>query len=148
MRPAAAILSRRTLLSLSSSASASSSTSALLSPQFTSAAVRFNQCGSTTSTRMSHSLKPSGPNKPMYQYQANLPKLPVPSLAETAEKYLKTVRPHYNDADYAKTEAAVRAFVAPGGLGQELQKRLEQRRDTESTSWLLEWWNDLSYMGE
>ncbi|KAJ3416921.1 Carnitine O-acetyltransferase mitochondrial [Chytridiales sp. JEL 0842] len=93
------------------------------------------------------SLKPSGPNKPMYQHQPNLPKLPVPTLAETAEKYLKTVRPHFSDAEYAATEAAVRAFVAPNGPGQELQKRLEKRRDTEPTSWLLEWWNDLSYMG-
>ena len=52
----------------------------------------------------SHSLVPSSPDKPMYQYQASIPKLPVPSLQETSEKYLKSVRPHLSDSEYEQTQ--------------------------------------------
>ncbi|KAI8998120.1 acyltransferase ChoActase/COT/CPT [Gaertneriomyces semiglobifer] len=93
-----------------------------------------------------HPLTPLGPNKPLYQQQAALPKLPVAPLQETAVKYLKTLKPILSEADYARSEKLVKEFVAPGGKGEQLHKRLQERAATSSTSWLYDWWNDWAYM--
>ncbi|KAI8092592.1 acyltransferase ChoActase/COT/CPT [Halteromyces radiatus] len=93
---------------------------------------------------------PIDPNAagPMFQYQANLPKLPVPELNRTIAMYLKSVRPLLSDAEYQKTEQAAKEFIAPGGLGQELQKRLVARaQDPNIVNWMEEWWLDQAYMG-
>ncbi|KAG7088269.1 hypothetical protein E1B28_012283 [Marasmius oreades] len=85
--------------------------------------------------------------RPMLRFQASLPRLPVPSLSDTAVKYLETVKPHVTDAEYAKTEAAVKTFVE-SPQAAELQKRLEARRaDPNVKNWLADWWNELAYMG-
>lgn len=84
---------------------------------------------------------------PMLRYQESLPKLPVPTLEETAAKYLKSVRPVASKQEFEATEKAVREFVAPGGTGQELQKRLEARAaDPKVKNWIYEWWNDAAYL--
>src|SRR5687767_3618336 len=80
---------------------------------------------------------------PMLRYQKYLPKLPVPALKDTLEKYLKTVRPLTDSEEYAKTEAAVTAFQKPGGIGEELQKRLlAKANDPNVINWLEDWWNE------
>ncbi|KAI8978463.1 acyltransferase ChoActase/COT/CPT [Pilobolus umbonatus] len=85
---------------------------------------------------------------PMLRYQNNLPKLPVPALSATLQKYLKSVRPLLNDAEYQKTEQAVKDFESPGGLGLELQERLLARaNDPSIVNWMEEWWLDQAYMG-
>ncbi|CEJ04854.1 Putative Carnitine O-acetyltransferase [Rhizopus microsporus] len=68
-------------------------------------------------------VDPTAPG-PMLRYQKNLPKLPVPALSATLQKYLQSVRPLLSDAEFQRTEQAVKEFEAPGGLGQELQERL------------------------
>lgn len=84
----------------------------------------------------------------MLRYQKNLPKLPVPALSETLQKYLKSVHPLLSEEEYKRTEQAVKDFEAPGGLGQELQKRLVARaQNPEIVNWMEEWWNDQAYMG-
>ncbi|KAK7056966.1 Carnitine O-acetyltransferase mitochondrial [Paramarasmius palmivorus] len=84
---------------------------------------------------------------PMLRYQASLPRLPVPSLASTASKYLDTVRPHVSDAEYKKTESIVNEFIA-SPQAAELQKRLEARAaDPNVKNWLADWWNEVAYMG-
>ncbi|KAI8988616.1 acyltransferase ChoActase/COT/CPT [Mycotypha africana] len=85
---------------------------------------------------------------PMLRYQKNLPKLPVPPLSDTLRKYLKSVHPLLTEEEYKRTEQAVKEFEAPGGLGQELQKRLVARaKDPSVVNWMEEWWNDQAYMG-
>lgn len=85
---------------------------------------------------------------PMLKYQANLPKLPVPALGGTLQKYLQSVRPLLDDAEYKKTEQAVKDFEAPGGLGQKLQDRLLARfNDPSVVNWMEDWWLDQAYMG-
>ncbi|TPX61639.1 hypothetical protein PhCBS80983_g00947 [Powellomyces hirtus] len=93
-----------------------------------------------------HPLTPSAPNKPLYKFQQQLPKLPVAPLAETAEKYLASLKPILSDAEYSRSEKIVRDFVKPGGQGEQLRERLVERSKTEKTSWLYEWWNDWAYM--
>jgi carnitine O-acetyltransferase len=40
----------------------------------------------------------------MFSLQDSLPKLPVPALDATLQKYLKTVRPLVSDEDYKQTQ--------------------------------------------
>jgi carnitine O-acetyltransferase len=84
---------------------------------------------------------------PMLRYQKNLPKLPVPPLAATMNKYLQTVRPLLDDADYEKTVKAVQEFQTKGGLGEKLQERLVARaNDPNIVNWMEDWWLDQAYM--
>ncbi|OLL23497.1 Carnitine O-acetyltransferase, mitochondrial [Neolecta irregularis DAH-3] len=83
----------------------------------------------------------------MLRFEAALPALPVPPLAESAAKYLQTVHPLLSPSEFAHTEAAVRSFVTPGGPGEQLQKRLQERsRDPKVSNWLAEWWDLNAYM--
>ncbi|KAG0361784.1 Carnitine O-acetyltransferase mitochondrial [Podila minutissima] len=85
---------------------------------------------------------------PLYRYDTALPKLPVPTLAETCARYLKSVRPLLTDDEFAKTTAAVAEFQKSGGVGEELQKRLlAKANDPKTVNWLEDWWNDLAYFG-
>jgi carnitine O-acetyltransferase len=83
----------------------------------------------------------------MLRYENSLPKLPVPSLAETAAKYLKSVRPLLSRDDFSRTETAVKEFVKPGGIGEKLQTKLVRKaQDPECKNWLAEWWDDIAYL--
>jgi carnitine O-acetyltransferase len=65
----------------------------------------------------------------MYKYQNQLPMLPVPSLQETCEKYMKTVQPLLkSDEERKRTQKAVHDFLN-GSQAAELQARLLQRKD-------------------
>lgn len=82
----------------------------------------------------------------MLRFQESLPRLPVPTLEETATKYLKSVRPITTPAEFQKTQAAVTEFLVPGGVGEHLQKKLLARRETPGIpNWLSEWWNYSAY---
>ena len=83
----------------------------------------------------------------MFRFEDSLPRLPVPTLEETAKRYLKSVHPLLNKAEYETTEKAVTAFTKPGSIGEELQKRLQARReDPKHRNWIYEWWNDAAYL--
>ncbi|KAG9303461.1 hypothetical protein G9A89_013788 [Geosiphon pyriformis] len=85
---------------------------------------------------------------PMYRYQKALPRLPVPALADTLNLYLKSVEPLITSEQYAETKKAVQEFKKPGGIGEELQKRLlEKASRPDVVNWLEDWWNDLAYFG-
>ncbi|KAH9871050.1 hypothetical protein J1614_006624 [Plenodomus biglobosus] len=83
----------------------------------------------------------------MLRFEDSLPKLPVPTLEETAKRYLKSVHPLLSETEYNATTKAVEEFVAPGGPGEKLQKRLVARRENpEIKNWIYEWWNEAAYM--
>jgi len=83
----------------------------------------------------------------MLRFEESLPKLPVPTLEETARRYLKSVHPLLTKEEYDNTQKAVNAFIAPGSLGQELQKRLVSRQqDPSVNNWIYEWWNNAAYL--
>ncbi|KAL8979169.1 MAG: hypothetical protein Q9205_005432 [Flavoplaca limonia] len=84
---------------------------------------------------------------PMLRFEDSLPRLPVPTLEETSRRYLKSVYPLLNQAEFENTRKAVEDFVRPNGIGQELQKRLQARReDPKHKNWIYEWWNDAAYL--
>ena len=83
----------------------------------------------------------------MLRFEDSLPRLPVPSLQETIQRYLRSVQRLLEPNEYKKTEQAAADFVRPGQIGEELQKRLLARReDPKHTNWIYEWWNDAAYL--
>ncbi|KAI2635393.1 acyltransferase ChoActase/COT/CPT [Xylaria nigripes] len=84
---------------------------------------------------------------PMLRFQESLPRLPVPTLEETAARYVKTLHPILSPAEYEASKKAVADFIKPGGVGEKLQKKLIARReDPNIKNWLYQWWNDVAYL--
>ena len=71
-----------------------------------------------------------------------LPKLPVPRLSETLEKYLLCIKAIVPEPQFDRTQSIVREFGKTGGLGEKLQKELEKYAEREE-NWVR---TNLSYM--
>ncbi len=83
----------------------------------------------------------------MLRFQESLPKLPVPTLEETASRYIKSLHPLLSESEFETSKKAVSDFIKPGGVGQKLQEKLLARReDPEHKNWITEWWNDAAYL--
>ncbi|KAI1404651.1 acyltransferase ChoActase/COT/CPT [Hypoxylon fuscum] len=83
----------------------------------------------------------------MLRFQDSLPRLPVPTLEETAARYVKSLHPLLSPAEYAASKKAVDEFIKPGGVGQKLQEKLIARRENPKIkNWIYEWWNDSAYL--
>lgn len=95
--------------------------------------------------RMTRSLTTLAKMGDLYKYQATLPHLPVPPLADTCAKYISTVEPYLNQKQLSSTENAVKEFAQPGGVGEKLQKRLEKFAQKQE-NWLAAFWDDYAYM--
>ena len=52
----------------------------------------------------------------MLRYEASLPRLPVPTLSDTAAKYLESVQPHVTPSAYSETERLVKEFICETGF--------------------------------
>lgn len=62
-----------------------------------------------------------------------LPRLPIPSLKDSCELYLKSIRPlATSDEEFDAASKALQKFLGDGGLGTILQKRLEDLDGEES----------------
>jgi carnitine O-acetyltransferase len=83
----------------------------------------------------------------MYKHEKHLPKLPVPDLRKTCERYLRSVEPLLSSIEYQHTVKCVHEFLKVGGMGEILQRRLIDRATITETSWLEDWWNDVAYLG-
>ncbi|KAI0117084.1 acyltransferase ChoActase/COT/CPT [Daldinia grandis] len=83
----------------------------------------------------------------MLRFQESLPRLPVPTLEETAARYVKSLHPLLSPVEYAASKKAVDEFIKPGGVGQKLQEKLIARRENPKIkNWIYEWWNDAAYL--
>lgn len=83
----------------------------------------------------------------MLRFQESLPRLPVPTLDETAARYLKSLQPLLSPAELEHSKKAVADFIKPGGVGAKLQEKLIARReDPKHKNWIYEWWNDAAYL--
>ncbi|KAG5984502.1 hypothetical protein E4U55_004495 [Claviceps digitariae] len=74
--------------------------------------------------------------------QDKLPKLPIPDLASTCDKYLEALRPLQSPRERAETEHAVRDFLSTDG--PDLQEKLK-RYARGKTSYIEQFWYD-SYL--
>lgn len=65
-----------------------------------------------------------------FEEDEKLPSLPLPSLSDTLQRYLESVKPFASsDNEYQKTEKVVKAFQE--GIGKVLHSKLEVRAQNE-----------------
>ncbi|KAI5949866.1 CAT2 [Candida jiufengensis] len=110
--------------------------------------ILLNQINSNYKMPILNITKPfssSGAKGETYKLQSQLPKLPVPELQETASKYIKTIEPFLNSKQLESSKAKIEEFIQPGGIGEELQKRLNSFAKGKD-NWLAEFWDDYAYM--
>uniref|UniRef100_A0A8C5EAP1 Carnitine O-acetyltransferase-like n=1 Tax=Gouania willdenowi TaxID=441366 RepID=A0A8C5EAP1_GOUWI len=77
-------------------------------------------------------------------HQEGLPKLPVPELKQTCERYLNALKPIVSEEELEHTQELVQEFLK-SGVGERLQKGLE-RRARKTDNWLSEWWMQSAYL--
>ncbi|MCO1659555.1 choline/carnitine O-acyltransferase [Pseudonocardia humida] len=76
-----------------------------------------------------------------------LPRVPLPTLEETRQRFLEWCSPLLTEEQVAATEAALADFAAPDGPGPVLHAALQRYDATEGVhSWLDEFWED-RYLG-
>lgn len=81
----------------------------------------------------------------MLRFEDSLPRLPVPTLQETCERYLKSIHPLLTKEEYAASKEAVANFQQQAS---KLQDRLvEHAEKPETKNWIAEWWNEAAYLG-
>ena len=73
------------------------------------------------------SCHPHGSKGDMMKYQSSLPRLPVPPLQQSLQKYLKAVRPLVSNEEFEKTSKKVEEFGKENGIGEQLQEMLKKR---------------------
>ncbi|XP_062515355.1 carnitine O-acetyltransferase-like isoform X2 [Corticium candelabrum] len=76
---------------------------------------------------------------------SDLPRLPVPPLQQTMDKYLRAICPLLSKEEMDKTKTIVDAFRKPGGEGEVLQHMLETRAK-KHINWLADWWLHVAYL--
>lgn len=84
-----------------------------------------------------------GKNPLLFSYQSTLPKLPLPSLDDTMERYLRSVRPLLDDANYARMEGLAKDFRH--GIAQKLQRYL-WLKSWWSSNYVSDWWEEYVYL--
>jgi len=85
------------------------------------------------------------PSVPISQVIGDLPSLPVPSLEVTAASLSRSLRTLLGDVEYDRSKKELDKFVAPGGLGDKLQARLQEKARS-SRNWLSDLWIDTQYL--
>ncbi|CAL9699261.1 unnamed protein product [Knipowitschia caucasica] len=73
------------------------------------------------------------------------PKIPVPPLDQTLATYLKCVQHLVPEDQFRKTSAAVERFGSSGGVGELLQRKLQERRD-QKDNWVYDYWLEDMYL--
>lgn len=79
-----------------------------------------------------------------FSRQSELPKLPIPKLTDTANRYLSSLSALQAPEEHAATKQVVERFLAEGGEGAALQKHLEEYASGR-VSYIEEFWDD-SYL--
>ncbi|MFG2832558.1 choline/carnitine O-acyltransferase [Streptomyces sp. NPDC048434] len=76
-----------------------------------------------------------------FSQEDSLPRVPLPTLEASCERFLAWCAPLLTADELAATEAEVTAFLRPGGPGRALQAALEEYDATEGVhSWLDTFW--------
>ncbi|GAB0093404.1 carnitine O-palmitoyltransferase 2, mitochondrial [Sergentomyia squamirostris] len=79
---------------------------------------------------------------PMMHFQKSLPRLPIPELSATCERYLSALRPLLTTDQHARTSKLVEEFQ--NGAGKDLQDRLKAYDNSNlHTSYISEPWFDM-----
>jgi len=79
---------------------------------------------------------------PTYYFQQSLPKLPLPSLDDTCQRYLEAVEPLVSADQFEKTRATVNYFKATDGAKLDARLRERDKANTR-TSYIAQPWYDM-----
>ncbi|XP_037547327.1 carnitine O-palmitoyltransferase 1, liver isoform isoform X2 [Nematolebias whitei] len=85
----------------------------------------------------------SGRKPLLYSYQGSLPNLPVPTIKDTVKRYLESVRPLMNDAEYERMTKLAAEFE--GSLGNRLQWYLKLKA-LWASNYVSDWWEEYVYL--
>ena len=85
----------------------------------------------------------SGRNPQLYSYQSSLPKLPVPSVSDTLQRYLRSMKPLLSDEEYDDMEKLAQEFQET--IASRLQKYLVLK-SWWSTNYVSDWWEEFVYL--
>ncbi|NXU54117.1 CPT1A palmitoyltransferase, partial [Turnix velox] len=82
--------------------------------------------------------------KPMlYSFQTSLPRLPVPAVKDTVNRYLESVRPLMDDGKFKRMEGLAKDFAF--NLGPRLQWYLKLK-SWWATNYVSDWWEEYIYL--
>ncbi|XP_044137570.1 carnitine O-palmitoyltransferase 1, brain isoform isoform X2 [Bufo gargarizans] len=85
----------------------------------------------------------SGRKPMLYSYQASLPRLPVPKIKDTMQKYLESVRPLMTDEEFKRMTALAKDFEVK--LGPKLQWYLKLK-SWWASNYVSDWWEEYIYL--
>ena len=104
-----------------------------------------DRCGTRCWAVLVKILTEGGAPKLTYSFQAALPSLPVPSLLDTIERYLESVRPMLSNAEFRDAERLASDFLT--GLGPSLQRYLNFKAMVCGRgNYISEWWEKYVYL--
>ncbi|XP_045534518.1 carnitine O-palmitoyltransferase 2, mitochondrial [Papilio machaon] len=79
---------------------------------------------------------------PTMHFQKSLPRLPIPELSKTNERYLKALKPLLSNDQYTEAEQRTQEFISKDG--KKLQEKLILKdKANKHTSYISEYWFDL-----
>lgn len=84
-----------------------------------------------------------GSNPKLFSYQNSLPSIPVPDLNKTITRYLRTIKPLYNEEDFKRIEAEAVKFQ--NGVGKRLQRYLIFKSYI-AANYVSDWWEEYVYL--
>ncbi|KAF0688250.1 Aste57867_20120 [Aphanomyces stellatus] len=92
---------------------------------------------------MSKNADKPKPTEKTMQFQDELPPLPLPSLEQTIEAYIKSCEPLLSASELEHTKGVCHDFL--NGIGPQLHSILEERASSEK-NWIEEWWETFAYL--
>ena len=87
-----------------------------------------------------------GGKKVTYARQCDLPRLPIPSLQETADTFIRMVKPLLNASEMQKVEHELREFLQDDAQGPTLQRLLREYDAKKGVASYIEEWFNESYL--
>ncbi|CAI5664693.1 unnamed protein product [Oreochromis niloticus] len=85
----------------------------------------------------------SGRKPMLYSFQNSLPRLPVPSIKDTCERYLESVRPLMDDQQFERMKGLTQDFEK--NLGPRLQWYLKLK-SWWASNYVSDWWEEYIYL--
>ncbi|XP_065695562.1 carnitine O-palmitoyltransferase 1, liver isoform isoform X1 [Patagioenas fasciata] len=85
----------------------------------------------------------SGRKPMLYSFQTSLPRLPVPAVKDTVNRYLESVRPLMDDEEFRRMEGLAKDFAF--NLGPRLQWYLKLK-SWWATNYVSDWWEEYVYL--
>lgn len=82
-------------------------------------------------------------NPGLYSFQGSLPRLPLPSVKDTMQRYLRSVRPLLDDENFQRMTKLANDFEA--GISKKLQFYLILK-SWWATNYVSDWWEEFVYL--